>query len=269
MRQHQLFGVRIDDLSTDELRRCVSDWLRSSSAHVIVTPNPEFLLLVRHDDSFRSMLNRSDLSLPDGVGLRFAVPAITGNLLAHRHTGVDSLLLIARECAATGMRLALFGGDQGVSERAAQNLRAQISGLQVEGIDPGHIRLEQIQDLSVSVLSGFHVVAVGLGMKKQERVMEFLRDRAASNLPSLRVLIGTGGAFDMISHSKRRAPIHVRHIGLEWLWRLLIEPRRFRRIFRAFPVFPAIVIWDTLRHRRFIRACRASVPEIFRQLRGL
>lgn len=266
MRKYEIFGLKIDDISTEELLRCLSNWLQGIRPRVIVTPNPEFLMLARRDVAFRELLNRADLALPDGVGLRFAIPALTGKLLSYRHTGVDTLVQLARACAASEKSLALFGGDAGVAELAAQRLRALVPGLFVVGIDPGIINHAEIESSTVRRLEGFSVIAVGLGQGKQERVMEFLRVHAS---PSLRVLIGVGGAFDMLSGMKRRAPAWMRAIGLEWIWRAVIEPSRIRRIFMAFPGFPALVIWDTLKHRRFMSACRAAIPEIFRQLRGL
>ncbi len=267
MERHELFGVRVDDVSPEELERCISDWLLGDRACVIVTPNPEFILSARHDAGFRDLLNRADLSLPDGVGLRFAIPAITGTRLSYRHTGVDTLETIARACAASGKRLALFGGDPGVAERAASRLRDRIPNLLAEGIDPGPVDPNHLNNLNH--LNDFTAIAVGLGQGKQERVIESLRAFPPSRLPALRIAIGVGGAFDMISGTKRRAPSWMRAIGLEWLWRAVIEPGRIGRILRAFPGFPAVVVWDTLKHRRFLRACRASIPEILRQLRGL
>lgn len=271
MNRHSVLSVAIDDLSDAELSERLDVWVRSDApAKVIVTPNPEFLLLARRDATFRDRLNRADLSLPDGVGLRFAVAALTDNRLAHRHTGVDTLVEIARICARSGKTLVLFGGDPGVAALAAQTLAADIPGARVIGIDPGRVNEEAFaMDRWVDVLDRAAVIAVGLGQGKQERVMDILRAAAPANFPELRVLIGVGGAFDMFAGTKRRAPQSVRRIGLEWLWRLAIEPSRWRRIFAAFLVFPAVVISDTLRHRRFLRAVRATIPEIIRQLQGL
>lgn len=268
MRSHAIFGIRIDDLSSTELRTLISDRLRSDTVYRIVTPNPEFVLLARRDGEFRDVLARADLSLPDGVGLRFAVAALTGERLRHRHTGVDTLSLIAAECASLQKRLLLLGGDPGVADAAAARLREQHPGLQVNGFDPGRVDPHHLSADLLERLADYSVIAVGLGQGKQEQVMERLAIDSA-RLPSLRLLIGIGGAFDMISGTKRRAPVQLRRAGLEWLWRLIIEPRRWKRIFHAFLVFPAVVVWDTLKHHRFLAACRATVPEIIRQLKGL
>jgi len=275
MRDSELFGVRISDLSTAELTDLLSGWLASDSSHTIVTPNPEFVLAARQDPSFVDLLNRADLSLPDGVGLRFAIPAITGERLSNRHTGVDTLLLLGKLCAGQGKRLVLIGGGPGVADRAADVMRRQFDGLDVSVVDVGFVSEAETDRRSIShdrmkmtYIANAAVVAVALGMKKQERFIESLRTFEPLGLRTSRIYIGIGGAFDMIAGTRRRAPSFVRRIGLEWVWRLVIEPRRFRRIFNAAVVFPAVVVWDTLRRHRFMASCRAAVPEIFNQLRG-
>lgn len=267
MDRHRIFGVHIDDISPEELDRCVDEWLSGSLVRVIVTPNPEFILISRRDKEFRETLGRSDLSLPDGVGLRFAVAAMTDRRLRFRHTGVDTLGLLATACARKGAHLVLLGGAPGVAEKAAANLSASVQGLSVAGVDPGKVRSERLNDdIPLDRLGSAAVIAVGLGQGKQEAAMERLREIAAVRLPNLRILIGVGGAFDMLSGVKPRAPVALREIGLEWAWRALVEPTRIFRILRASVVFPATVVWDTLKHRRFLRALRSVIPEILRQI---
>jgi N-acetylglucosaminyldiphosphoundecaprenol N-acetyl-beta-D-mannosaminyltransferase len=274
--KHTLFEVRVDDVSDEEVSGIISCWLRGDSARVIVTPNPEFLMSARRDFAFRELLNRADLSLPDGVGVRFAVAALTDGRLTRRHTGVDTLERLARICAEQGRRFAVVGGGPGAAEAAAAELRVRIPGLDAVGIDPGQIErdasdgdLQVVADRIGATVSEASVIAIGLGQRKQERLMEALRACPPARLPALRILIGVGGAIDMLAGTKRRAPAWMRASGLEWVWRLVIEPSRARRIFRAFPSFPAVVVWDTLKSRRFLRACRAVIPEILRQIRGL
>jgi N-acetylglucosaminyldiphosphoundecaprenol N-acetyl-beta-D-mannosaminyltransferase len=269
MTTHQIFDVRIHDISVTELSSLIYEWLHGIAIRSIVTPNPEFILLSRCDPEFREQLSRADLSLPDGVGIRFAIPAMTGSRLEHRHTGIDTLELIARECAASRVSLRLLGGDPGIADRAANSLRLQLSELDVRGVDPGRVHPNTIDPDVLLKLRDATVVAVGLGQGKQERFMESLRAIAPTELPSLRILIGVGGAFDMLSGIRRRAPAWMRSTGLEWIWRVVIEPKRILRILRAFLVFPGLVVWDTLKRRRFLRACTKVIPEIIRQLRGL
>src|SRR3990167_1701104 len=99
MYSHELFGVRIDDPSLLELTNILRKWLlEDAPLRMISTPNPEFILLAREDSEFKEILNKSDLSLADGIGLQFAIAALTENFLLHRHTGVDTLELLAQLC---------------------------------------------------------------------------------------------------------------------------------------------------------------------------
>lgn len=265
---HTLFGVRMNDLSHDELIATLRAWLHSDRAHLVVTPNPEFLLQARHDGAFRDLLNQADLALPDGVGLRYAVAALTDERLRNRHTGVDAFMELAALCAGEGKRLVLLGADPGVAERTAERLSSTNPGLDVVGMDPGKVSADG--HFTADVIDRLRAleptaVAVALGQGKQERAMAAL----LASLPSLRVAIGVGGAFNTVSGRLQRAPNWMRRAGLEWLWRVGIEPRRVGRILRASVLFPAVVAYGTLKSHRFIKACRHVFPEILRQFSGL
>ncbi|MCH8049191.1 glutamate--tRNA ligase [Patescibacteria group bacterium] len=265
----EIFRVRIDDISQNELLGILKSWLLGSEQKMIVTPNAEFLLCARRDRYFTDVLNMSHLSLPDGVGLVYAVGALTDDRLKYRHTGVDTLHDLAKLCQEHDKRLVLFGGNPMSAEKAARALQERYPGLDVIGIDPGSIptsgvgepllsdeMLDEIKKLQPAVL------AVALGAKKQElMVANYL-----SELPSVRIAIGVGGALESISGTLPRAPEWMRSAGLEWLWRLRLEPKRFKRIVNAIIVFPGIVAWDTLRQRRFLQACRNVVPEVWKQI---
>lgn len=270
--RHEIFGVKIDDISTSELTDLFSCWLVENppTARTIITPNPEFLLQAREDEEFRNIINAADVSLPDGVGIRFAVAALTPNLLTHRHTGMEALLLLANECVKKGKTLGLVGGRHGSAEKAAVKLRETVPGLSVFGFDPGRIEsrdssassqndkkiIERLQREKLDVL------AIGLGQKKQEL---FLR-HVAPVLLSLRIGIGVGGVFDVLSGEISSAPTWMRRSGLEWIWRLAQEPKRIRRIWNAVVIFPVIVVWHTLKYQSFLHALRRTIPEIIRQL---
>lgn len=246
-----IFGVRIDDVSSSELPSRLSAWLDEQKPHAIFTPNPEFLLLAREDPTFAELLNKSDLSLPDGVGLRFAVAAMTPQRLHHRQTGIDTLFLLADLCARKHRRLLLLGGINAAASDAAHVFKKKYPELDVVSLDPGFLPggftslaipstlFDKIRELRPDVL------AVALGQGRQER---FIVD-VMPQLPSLKIAIGVGGAFDTVSGRLKRAPLWMRHYGLEWLWRVLIEPKRIQRTLRAVVIFPSVVIWDTLKHR--------------------
>lgn len=266
MRQHTLLRVRIDDLSDDELRETFSHWLEQEKGKVVVTPNAEMLLLAHRDSIFLSHLNGADLSLPDAVSLRYATAALTDEHLEHRHTGVDSLGTIAQLCREQGKRLLLLGGDPGAADQAAKFFRTL--GTDAHGIDPGEVLFEngqvQIPKAIEVVIQRLEpdVIAVALGQRKQEAFMVQYMDR----FPSVSFMIGVGGALEMISGQKRRGPKWMRTIGLEFVWRVLIEPKRAGRIIRASVVFPIVVAIAAIKQKRFIKALGSVFPEIFRQL---
>ena len=263
MRTHKLWSVELDDLSSIELATKIDAWLNGNSARTIVTPNPEMLLRSRGRNGFRDLLNQSDLRLPDGVGLRFATAALTDGLLSNRHTGVDTLQLIVDRCGE-GQRVVLLGGDPGSAQAAAKSFE----NTSVIGIDPGQLLFDgdrvDVSDDLVQRLQDLQpvVLAVGLGQEKQEMFVKQVKGA----LPSLRIAIGVGGAFEMLSGQLPRAPQAMRSMGLEWLWRVLKEPSRAGRIIRASVVFPAIVAMESIRRKRFLKAIRRVASEVKKQL---
>lgn len=261
-RQHVILGVRIHDIPSATLTAVLEAWLVGDTARIIVTPNPEFIVGAERDPEFKQILNRSDLALPDGVGLRFAVAALSEDRLLHRHTGADTLITLAEMCAKRRKRLVLVGGSPRKTERAAVTLRKRFPGLDIAIFDPGIIDEHQVR-LSEATLAGIErlspqAIAVALGQGKQERVMEILKHK----IPSARVLIGIGGAADYVSEAVRRAPTTWQRFGFEWLWRLAQEPWRARRILTAIIVFPSRVAWATLRAGRFIPAAKRVLNDL-------
>lgn len=264
-----MLGVPVHDLSLEELKTVLRVWLVGERPRIIVTPNPEFVMLAGQDAEFRNLLTKADLSLPDGVGLRFAVAALTNDRLEHRHTGADTLVLLSELAAIEKKKLVLLGGSPRKTQRAAKTLRERFPGLDVTTFDPGiidehHVRLSEATLAGVERLSP-HIVAVALGQGKQERVMEILK----AKIPSVRILIGIGGASDYISQAVRRAPTSWQRYGFEWLWRLLQEPWRWQRILNATMFFPLRVAWATLVAGRFPTAVRNVYQELKRHFKQI
>lgn len=271
MKSFSLFGVRIDDVSEEQVKELLHGWLRGNGQHLVVTPNPEIVLAAKNHVTFRALLNQSALAVPDGVGLTYAIPALTSSRLEHRHAGVDVFLLLAEACAREGKRLLLVGGRPEAGRRSAAVLRKVYPGLEVSSFDPGIVSgtvgtmrmkkeiLEAVQALHPDVM------AVALGQGKQEQFAAMMLEY----IPSLKIAIGVGGTFEIVGGLLARAPESMRRAGFEWLWRLYLEPARAGRIFRASILFPVLVAWDTLKRRRFITACRQVFPEVVRQMKHL
>lgn len=262
MKEHVVLGVRVHDLSQPALRELLNEWLLGQQARTIVTPNPEFVMQAQHDTEFKQLLAQADLSLPDGIGLKFAIAALTDDRLEYRHTGADTLLLLAELAALNKRSLVLLGGSPRKTERAAAALRTQFAGLQVATFDPGIIDNQHVR-LSEATLAGLerlapHIVAIALGQGKQEKVMAILKTK----IPALRILIGIGGASDYISMAVKRAPIAWRQYGFEWLWRLVQEPWRWQRILNAVLFFPLRVLWSAVVGGHLLKALKNVSQEL-------
>lgn len=213
-----------------------------------MTPNSEMLVEAAHNPAFHAVLQRSALNLPDSIGLLW-MARCTGQRIPERVTGVDTVIRLCREM--TGEHpVFLLGGAEGVGERARANLEAHNPQLRVVGTYAGSPREEDAAEILRHINAAQpHLLLVAFGAPEQDLWI----DRHLSAMPSVRVAMGIGGTLDFLAGVQRRAPILLQKLGLEWLWRLLREPRRFRRIFVAVVVFPWLVMKD-----RFIPAAFQS-----------
>ncbi len=192
----------------------------------------------RRNAEFRDVLERADLCMADGVGLLWAARR-QGQVLPERVTGSDSLPLIAERAAQSGWRLYLLGAAPGVAERTAQLLQARYPGLQVAGTYAGSPSDGEAPAIIARIQQARpDVLFVAYGAPRQD--LWIARHRDALGVP---VMMGVGGAFDHIVGVRRRAPQLVQRLNLEWLYRLITQPWRWRRQL-ALPHFA----WAVVRH---------------------
>jgi N-acetylglucosaminyldiphosphoundecaprenol N-acetyl-beta-D-mannosaminyltransferase len=243
-----IFGVRLDELETvDQLGAVTTGFLDGDRAFRIFTPNPEILLRARSDAPYADVLRSADLALPDGTGVTL-VQTLRDGRSVRRWPGVEIAAFLVRLAAERGETVAFVGWAPDVAERAAARWRTLpgskvvVAGAGVEVDEDGSARPAERDDEMVDAIRSAApaIVLVGLGAPKQERWIA----RHADAFPSVRIMIGVGGAFDMWAGSKRRAPRAFRTLGLEWLWRLALDPRRLPRIIRATVVFPVLAVFD-------------------------
>ena len=242
-----ILGTRIDNVTEAEALRRISALLDSGRTSMIATVNPEFLMEARHNTEFRSALNASILNVPDGFGIRL-VCLWRGIRIKERVTGADVLVRMCQMASERHQGVFLFGAMDGVALAAAAELKRQFPNLVIAGAEnefdsDGQERSEEqvcerIRNAKPAILF------VALGAPKQE----FWIRKNLAKLPSVRVAMGVGGSFEYLSGDLRRAPQFFRRIGFEWLWRLLLQPGRWRRIVTAVFIFP----WTVLRTPRAI-----------------
>ena len=268
--RHTLFGVQIHDYSREEVLRKLRGWLGENRPRIIVTPNAEFVLAATKNPEFLERLNRADLAVADSVSLRYAIAALGPGLLINRYPGVDLLLTLAKLAADEQKNIMLIGGDPGAAEGARKRLRDTHENVSISVHDPGKVVLNNHHvEISQGTLDEIErikpdIIAVALGQQKQEAFMEALKHQTSG----VKIMIGVGGALDMISGQRKRGPDWMQTAGLEWVWRALIEPKRSNRIASASIIFPIMVAREAAKEQDFIAACKRVLPEVLKQLKS-
>ena len=232
----RILGIPIHDVTCGEVLDRVAVWVAEGGSHQIATVNPEFVMAARRDPSFRAVLERADLCLPDGVGVTLAARYL-GRPLRERVAGVDLVEGLAARAAREGWRLFLLGAGPGVAERAAGVLTSRNPGLTICGTYAGSPAREEEEGIVERVRAArTDLLLVAYGAPAQE--LWLARNLARTGAA---VGIGVGGAFDYIAGVVPRAPAWVRRAGFEWLYRLLRQPWRWRRQL-ALPHYALLVL---------------------------
>lgn len=230
-------GIGFHDLPAAVVTQRFNQWLAADDFRLVVTPNPEMLLCSQRDLRLRQALSSADLVIPDGFGL-VLVARILGTRIRYRFPGIAAAERLLEIAAARHAPVYLLGGLPGVAQAAAAALQQHFHGLLIVGADDGGFVSDPERPPATAISrirsAAPAVLLVALGHGKQERLLAAQR----SALPSVRVAIGVGGAFDVWANRLRRAPRWLQQIGLEWLYRLWQQPNRWPRIFRAVIVFP-------------------------------
>ena len=243
----KILDVPVDAITYDGWVNRIRIWVATNDgAHHVCTVNPEFIMIAQHDPIFFNILNRAAICVPDGVGLLWASRYL-GAPLRERVTGSDGVPLIARHAAENGWKVFFLGAGGGIAERAAQILQQQQPQFVVAGTYGGS-PAEPEEDEIVAMInaSGADILFVAYGAPEQDKWI-------ARNLPRLEVsmAMGIGGSLDFIAGVVPRAPQWMRDRGLEWLFRLLRQPWRMRRMIRL-PRFVLAILWQdrSVRNRR-------------------
>lgn len=241
MRSVEILGVRVDDATYDDLIDLLDAFVASGRPHQIVTLNTEMVVAAHKEATFAEVLNSADLNVADGVGVMLAA-RLLGHPLRERVTGSDGIYRLAAHCAQQGYRPFLLGAAPGVAEVAAERLVAANPELAVAGVYAGS-PLPEEEDAIIERVRAAEpdLLLVAYGVPAEERWIA--RHRRRLGVP---VMIGVGGTFDFVAGVTRRAPKWMRRWGLEWLYRLFQEPRRWRRQL-ALPKFLALVAKQKLR----------------------
>lgn len=230
----ELLNIKITSDSKDSILKYILEALEKSDKKPfhekirlkIFTPNPEILMYARSHPEFKRLLNEADINLPDGVGLLLA-SKLLGLSLKTRITGVDLMECICKVLSEENIRriqndkkpysVGFFGGRGNVAEKTAHCLQKKYSGLQISYAD-------EVWDEAKMKSKRIDVLFVAMGFPLQESWITEHLEKIPVN-----VAMGVGGSFDFLSGNVPRAPRFLRTIGLEWLFRLIIQPWRIKR----------------------------------------
>lgn len=245
MRTVSVLQVPIHVVTQEEALERIELFIHSGRPHQLATVNAEFIIEAQRNPAFRRVLQQTDLSLADSTAVTWAARYL-GHPLPRRIPGADLVIELAQVGSEKGWEIYLVGGAEGVAEAAAKKLKLLYPNLAIVEAEAGMVYdPKQPDEETITKLverikrAKPDVLLVAFGAPKQE--LFIAQYKRALAVP---VMIGVGGTFDFLSGRRIRAPKLLRMLGLEWLWRLIQEPSRWRRIFTAVVVFPLKVIFS-------------------------
>jgi N-acetylglucosaminyldiphosphoundecaprenol N-acetyl-beta-D-mannosaminyltransferase len=244
-RSTQILNVGLNSTSTSSVLDFIQKRIAKNSGFFLVTPNPAFLVKAQDDKAFRRILNQADVSLPDGVGLLWASRFLrTEPCLKERVTGADLVEAILRMAQEKGWKIGLVGARRGEKKE----VKALLSRLKRKYPQLGIEALELVKNWPQR---DYQLILVAYGMGKQEKWIWENRKKVKGV-----GFLAIGSSLDFLTGFSRRAPERMQKKGLEWLWRLIQDPKHIKRIYLACVVFPWLVLKDKFKQSCPFAGCR-------------
>ena len=232
-----LLGVSLDAITMDEAVSRLLVLLHDDHQHHVVTPNSEMLVAASRDLAFLSVLQSAALALPDSAGLLW-MARWTDQVLPDRVAGVDAVRALASKLSMEDT-VFLLGAAPGIAEAAGKALVTVNPHISIVGTFSGSPSIHHAPAIIERICAAKpRLLLVAFGAPAQDLWIA----QHLSQFPSVRVAMGVGGTFDFLSGKARRAPRLLQSLGLEWFWRVVCEPRRWKRILTAVVVFPLLVL---------------------------
>ena len=204
----------------------------------IITINPEMIMNAQKNGAFFDILNNSNLNIPDGVGVKIALKL--QGIKQNQIRGVDFARELIKLASQNNYRVAFFGAKEEVIQKAKENFLNQYPSLNLVYVRNGYFS-EDKEIIEEIKAANPQILLVGLGSPKQEEIILKLKNELAGC-----VMVGVGGSFDVFSGIVKESPMIWRKLGLEWLYRTILQPERFKRIFPVLPIFLIKCIMSTI-----------------------
>lgn len=227
-----IMGVRINNKTMNETMNLIEEKLSHNKQFVIYTPNTEIVMMCQQDEEFRELINKSDINIPDGVGLIYA-SKIKKHPLKEKVAGYDLSVNLLKLANEKSLSLFVVGGKPGVAEKAMLNVHEKYPNIRIMGAQHGYFKgthlgnndhEEEQKVLEEINITKPDILFVGFGAKKQEKWIEYNKNKI-----NAKIIIGNGGTLDGLAGYVKRAPEIFIKLGLEWFYRLIKEPKRIKR----------------------------------------
>ena len=260
----KILGVKITTEDEDFILEKINKYLKNGKSRkaksksdgvkplVIFTPNPEIVVFAQKNKTFRQTVNSSQINLPDGAGIAWAIEKKSG-IKVKRISGADFMFSLCRQATEKTYRIGLIGGRAGLAVQTAECLRNLNQGLKIDVLGEPEMRISDnritignyetdayFENLGMEIFKRkIDILFVALGFPKQEFFIQKLKEKMhASAWGKPLVMMAVGGSFDYLSGKAKRAPQWLRDRGLEWAYRLIREPSRWKRQLTGSVFFP-------------------------------
>lgn len=235
MKEISILGIKVNDITKSETVDLINKFAEEKDkSHLIVTLGTEMVMAAREDNDIKELINGAEAVCADGVGIVLA-SKIKKQQIREKAAGVEILEETVRQSAETGKKIFFLGSKPGIAEKAAEKLREKYPGCNIVGTFHGYFKDDEEAKAEIRKASP-DIIFIALGFPRQEKWY-----REYGKELGIPVGIGVGGSFDVISGNIERAPSWMRKLCLEWLFRLIKEPARWKRML-ALPKFAIAVI---------------------------
>ncbi|KKC29061.1 teichoic acid biosynthesis protein [Caldanaerobacter subterraneus subsp. pacificus DSM 12653] len=225
----------------NEAVEILKGYLKEDRIHIVATPNAEIIMMAQKDEEYKKILNETNLNVPDGSGVVFA-SKVFNKPLKERVAGFDLMMEFVKWASHKDVSIYLLGAKPEVVEKAQSNLKNLYPSLKIVGFHHGYFNEKEEENIIEDINKrAAQVLFVALGAPKQEKWIYKNKEKL-----KVKIAMGVGGSFDVIAGKAKRAPEIYRKLGLEWLYRLIQEPWRYKRM-SALPKFAFKVLLARLK----------------------